>query len=427
MINSIFSEQWLLKIANVSALLKTELATIPVDDMRHRYKSINDSTDDIIDQIKKRENRAKRINALRRADTALLKADSLYAARAGSNTAHFLIARPTSKTTNQEYARLALSPGSQINAMGVYIWYHINALQKASRLANEPQLTPEQRQTLSRSMLADEGFALHFLEDIFAAGHVAGTWGDVSQRMGTHDHYNQHGLEVYTWNRGQYPVVLMGDAHMRQQDKALAAVTISTSLKQVLDFSMGNDTGYMQPYISTASTEPYDFNVCTHNQFSAHDFGNKYDIALRETLIQTPMPSLDTGLGSLPRFRNEVGSFIGLVGSLDTRIIDGGLLDTQNNPGIILGLDVSFRAGFGMDGVMNESGDGLVFASIGLRSDSPSTNEFTDAALADDAGTLSAAIPARSGITVRFRMPFYIFPTDLFWMAPLYLFNRLFP
>ena len=35
--------------------------------------------------------------------------------------------------------------------------------------------------------------------DTFAAGHVAGTWGDVSQRKGTHDYYNEAGIEVFTW------------------------------------------------------------------------------------------------------------------------------------------------------------------------------------------------------------------------------------
>jgi len=50
---------------------------------------------------------------------------------------------------------------------------------------------------------ADEAFALHFLEDTYAAGHVAGTWGDASQRKGTHDFYNANGLEVRTWDNAE--------------------------------------------------------------------------------------------------------------------------------------------------------------------------------------------------------------------------------
>src|SRR5205085_6396684 len=36
-------------------------------------------------------------------------------------------------------------------------------------------------------------------------------------------------------------------------------------------------------------------------------------------------------------------------------------------------------------------------------------------------GNLSAAIPARSGLSLRFRMPFYLIPGDLLLMSPLYL------
>ena len=62
-------------------------------------------------------------------------------------------------------------------------------------------------------MFADEAYAIHFLQDMFAAGHVAGTWGDASQRKGTHDYYNERGLKVSTWD-GDI-AVLTGDAWMR--------------------------------------------------------------------------------------------------------------------------------------------------------------------------------------------------------------------
>ncbi len=415
MLEFILTEDWLLEVANISAQLKSILAVIPVEEFDGEDGLFSDSDDTVRDRIKKGANRAKRANAVRAADIQQLRVDPHYATRADANTAHFLIARPKSNTTNQEYARLAISPGSELNALGIYVWYHINALQKASRLANEPQLTKKQRQTLTLSMLADEGFALHFLEDIFAAGHVAGTWGEVSQRMGTHNFYNQHGLEVYTWNREEYPIVLMGDAHMRKQDAELAAKTISTSLRQVLDFAMGRDTGYVQPYSPFAATEPDDFNVCTSNQFPQQPLqgtsGGKYKAPIVEAIINTPIPGLGDELGALPRFRSEVGPFIGLSASLDGRINAGSYLDFQDNNGYIGGLSLNALAGFGMDGVMDVSGDGLIFASIGFRSDSAASSGF---------GT---AIPARSAISTRIRMPFYLFPADLLWLSPLYFFN----
>ena len=127
-----------------------------------------------------------------------------------------------------------LKAGSEINAVGVWGRYHLSALQKATRLARE-NLAPEERSALALAMLADEAFALHFLEDVFAAGHVAGTWGDVSQRKGTHDYYNESGLEVRTWQGAENTVVLMGDAHMRPEDAERAAAAVRLSLEQLLD------------------------------------------------------------------------------------------------------------------------------------------------------------------------------------------------
>ncbi len=45
---------------------------------------------------------------------------------------------------------------------------------------------------------------------------------------------------------------------------------------------------------------------------------------LPDVLGPTPIPGLGPGLGSMPRFRAEVGPFIGFVGSGDFRAISGG-------------------------------------------------------------------------------------------------------
>jgi hypothetical protein len=105
-------------------------------------------------------------------------------------------------------------------------------------------------------MLADEGFALHFLEDTFAAGHVAGTWGDVSQRKGTHDYYNESGLEVFTWGGGSVSAVLMGDAHMRGEDTERAAGAVRDSLAQVIDQASGRPGVALLPHAPAAPPSP---------------------------------------------------------------------------------------------------------------------------------------------------------------------------
>ena len=82
-------------------------------------------------------------------------------------------------------------------------------LEKRHGLSRD-DLRPAQRAALALAVLADEAFALHFLEDAYAAGDVAGTWGDASQRKGTHDDHNEHGLEVLQWKGTS--TVLKGDA-----------------------------------------------------------------------------------------------------------------------------------------------------------------------------------------------------------------------
>ena len=321
---------------------------------------------------------------------------------------------------------LTLQVGSEISAIGAYGYYHLSALQKASRLAREP-LDPAQRDMLARSVLADEAFALHFLQDVYAAGHIAGTWGTASERQGTHDHYNQNGLEVFTWKGGSASVVLMGDAHMRPEDAEVAAAAVRGSLEQVLDVVSGRAGGAEFPHASLAPTGPETFDVCRNNAIPQRPPGvallAEHRPFLAATLGATPVPSLGPGLGSMPRFRSELGRFVGLAGSADLRGFDGGFVSSQTKAGLLGGLDLSFRAGFGLDGVTGEAGDGLVYGSLGFRADSPSTNQFDDASRGSSGGSLSAAIPARIGLAIRLRMPFYVVPGDLLLLLPLYVVN----
>jgi len=260
MLDNVLKTDWILQVADVSAQLKIDLGRIAVTarpELNVRDKNL---IADVQRVMEDEGLRADRQNALRTADTRLQRADVEYATRAGANGAHFLLPRPRTDTTPKEYAELTLSPGAEISAVGVYAWFHLSALQKATRLATE-QLAPAERQALARAMLADEGFALHFLQDTYAAGHVAGTWGDVSQRKGTHDYYNEAGLEVFTWNGGSESMVLMGDAHMRPQDAERAATAVRTSLQQLIDHAAGRNRTVRVPHTPAAPAEPDAFDV----------------------------------------------------------------------------------------------------------------------------------------------------------------------
>ena len=114
--------------------------------------------------------------------------------------------------TAREYAQLTLTPGSELNAIGVYAWFHVSAMQKATRLAAE-QLAPAERAALARAMMADEAFALHFLEDTYAAGHAQ------RQRrlaVARERRRARTGVEGRSVERERQPR-LDGDIHLRRQ------------------------------------------------------------------------------------------------------------------------------------------------------------------------------------------------------------------
>jgi hypothetical protein len=413
----VLESDWILAVAAVAAKLKIDLARIDVLPPATHLPSDQSPIVDLRRQIESETARAARINSLRAADIGLQRADREYATRAQSNNAHFQLARPHTDITPDEYFELTLSIGSDINAMGVWGWYHLRALQKASRLAKEA-LAPEERQRLARSVLFDEAFALHFLQDIFSAGHVAGSWGNTSQRKGTHDLYNESGLEVFLWLADRKSVVMMGDAHMRPEDAERAAVAIRASLEEVLDTLAGRPRAADMPYTPAAPIEPEAFDVCTNASLGTQPEGLRAPPEARqlahEVLRWTPMPGLGAGLGAMPRFRSEIGRFVGLAGMIDGRSISSGFAGSAGG-GIIGGLDLSVRVGMGLEGVLDDSGDGLIFLSVGLRGDTSSTNRYSQ-----QGGSITAAIPSHTGISTRLRMPFFLIPGDLLLLAPLY-------
>jgi hypothetical protein len=427
MLDTALTAPWILQVADVAAQLKADLARIPVVPPAS-VQPVEVTPETIGPDLRRRmqsaEHRAERLNALRVSDIRLQRADPGYATRAGANTAHFLLARTQATSDEASYGRQSVVPGAEINAVGVYRHFHLSALQKASLLARET-LAPEARRALLLAALADEAFALHFLQDTFAAGHIAGTWGDASQRKGTHDYYNEHGLEIATWGSGGKPVVVMGDAHMRPEDAALAAESVRQSLAQVIDAAQGILPADLVPMADTAPAEAEGFDVCRNSRMPARpavlqqaEIGGTLFTSVQKP---TPVPALGAGLGAMPRFRAELGPFLGLAGTIDNRLLRNGFDRSQTERGRMTGLDVSLRLGLGLEGVIGDSGDGLVYASIGMRADSASTTKFLPSRVLSQGGGILAAVPARSGPSVRLRAPFFLVPGDLLLLSPLAL------
>jgi hypothetical protein len=392
MLYNILQTDWILKVADITAQLKIDLALS--------------------------EDRIRRINGLRVSDLRLQGADPEYATRAGSNNVHFLLSLPDVNIDEISYILSCTKEGSELNAIAAYAWYHYSAMSKASLLANQ-NFTQEERSIIILSALADEAYAIHFLQDMFAAGHVAGTWGDASQRKGTHDYYNEMGLKASTWEGEN--VVLTGDAWMRFEDADRAANVVKISLEQLLDAALGK-----YPEIIYKRDDkipgPENFNMCQNNYTPPHASNSAFEKLLVDVFIKTPVPALVQGLGELPRFRAEIGTFVGFSPAMKGSLINGGFGLSQETNGVIGGLEVAFRFGVGLDGVLNESGDGLLFFAAGWRQDGSSSTSFVGNTELQNYGNLLAAIPGRSAFNGRLRLPFYILPLDLLILAPVLYF-----
>lgn len=379
MLSTVLNSPWILKVAGVSAHLKSRLASAARSDQR--------------------------LNAVRDSDIALLRADPAYVTRAGSNKAHFLLARPDSAMSAEAYGNLALGPNAEMNAVATYMWYHLHALAKAANIA-QGDIPADSRSRAALAVLADEAFALHFLEDSFASGHVAGTWGNSAVRMGTHDYYSEHGLEVTTWNHHRF--VALGDAYMRQEDADRAAAAVRDSLTQVATALEGG-LRVVEP-TGLKATEPEGFDVCHEKRFPAAA-GELEDInQLIPIVAQTPVPALGPGKGELPRFRSELGPFIGLSSAVSAVALSGGFGSNESSAGVTGSLDLSFRVGLGLEGVLDASSDGLIFVDAGVREDSPARG--------------GSSVPGRGAIALRGRAPFWLVPGDLILAAPVLAYTK---
>ena len=373
------------------------------------------------DGIAKSKNRSELEGKLRTSDMQFLRVDPEYVSRAGSNNVHFMLARQQVNTALTDYFRSCCREGSAPNLVGTYSWYHNSALKKASRLATE-SLTPEKRVALSLAILADEAFALHFLEDGFSAGHVAGIWGNAAIRKGTHDYYDERGLEVTTWQGER--LILTGDAYMRAEDREIAAVAVRKSMEQILDVIAGADK-IPYPENLPLSFSPDTFNIAKASGMPQIKADSTLSSFYLPIIAITPIPALGTGLGEIPRFRSELGPFIGIAPAGVVSTASNAFGPGQDKSGAVPGLELAVHMGLGMDGVLNESGDGLVFLDLGWRLDGASTVKIKQDAGYKEFGSILSAIPSREAYYARLRLPFYLIPGDLLVLGPILL--ALFP
>jgi hypothetical protein len=378
MLSSVLNAPWILGVARVGAKLKGQLASSARRDQR--------------------------VNAVRDSDIALERSDPEYVTRATSNDAHFLLARPSVATQPEEYVRLALGPKAGLNALATYVWYHLRALYLAVAISRG-NVPAGNRSVAVRAALADEAFALHFLEDSFAAGHVTGNWGNSAVRKGTHDYYSEHGVSLVTWSGHAF--VAAGDAYMRPEDAERAAAAVRDSLAQLIDAFV--DKVELGEGVQAESAGPEAFDVCHESQLPSAAATRADLMTLVPIVVQTPVPALSAGRGEFPRFRAELGTFVGLSAAFRSGALSRGFGATQADVNSSAGLESAVRFGIGLEGVLNESSDGLVFAEVGAREDRHASG--------------AAIVPGRGALTTRLRMPFWLIPGDLLLAGPVLAFT----
>ncbi len=372
-------------------------------------------------ELKRKLAMAKRPDQIRNADAwsnlEFERVDPEYSTRAGANNAHFLLPREGAPDA-RSYITKALADGAEINAIGIYVYFHLLALEHAR--AFDPEAGGAvSRAAEARGILALEMYGLHFLEDSFSAGHVAGTWGNAATRKGTHDYYDEFGLSTTTW--GGTSVVLLGDSRMRPEDRKRAAAAVAASLGSVLS-QVGH--GSPKEVVRQAALD-----TCRGMTMAVPERPQVTDLdrdALTSVLLMTPEPALASGFGALPRFRSEIGPFIGLSAGAEA-YWNSQSFDPQVSGDFANGsLSLGARVGIGLDSLLADAADGLIFLEGGIRMESKQAAECkpgTTCPPSIEVSNLLPQVPARTGYYGRLRMPFWLLPGDLVLATPILAFT----
>lgn len=348
-----------------------------------------------------------------RSDLGLERVDPDYSARAVTNNAHFLLARWTNDAA--EYGAGAIATNAEVNALGLVVTYHLAALRLARAWRAS---TGAERSVLARWILATEVFALHFLEDSFAAGHAAGTWGDASSRKGTHDYYCTHGLDTHTW-RGS-PATLFGDAHIKAADLERTSRAVAASLTQIYEAT--RDDYALAAAVDRLSwagaTRITGFDSCKEKTMASAGLGPEHLHAMGDLLLDTPYPAQVESGAPLPRFRAEIGPYVGVYSSARAADVVRGYSSAGLRPRPVGSLDVGVRVGVGLERLVGASG--LTFVQGGFVSESAQVNRCSSDECSGDyrLDTLLPQVPARTGLAFRLHAPFWLIPGDLLLAGP---------
>ncbi len=162
------------------------------------------------------------------------------------------------------------------------------------------------------------------------------------------------------------------------------------------------------------------FDSCTEERQPASQEGQRLPISFWEGISTTPVPGRGPGEVHLPRFRDELGPFGGIFASIAGGPAWGG----PGSSGVrgAGSVSVGARIGFGMEGVTGLVGTGLAFAEVGLQMAIPQLDQC-EGSTCGALGTTSLfpRVPARTGLRLGLRVPFWLIPGDMLLLGPVLL------
>jgi hypothetical protein len=299
----------------------------------------------------------------------------------------------------------------------MYLQYHMAALELAQRYASNPP-PPAERPAAALRILATEGYALHWIEDVYAAGHVVGTWGSDAWRKGTHDYYNEFGYDGVTW--GGEAIVLFGDSFMRDADLRRGSDAVAFSLQQlVAALRPGDELGVLAISFGRPAAEIFGFDSCMEEVQPSVAGADGLARHFNPVVQAMPVPGRGQGDVHLPRFREELGPFIGAFSSITGNVGWGGF--GTNTAQFYGSLSAGLRFGFGAESLTGSVGTGLAFVDAGITMQSAQTDACEGGPVCSVLGTSAffPRVPARTGLRLGIRMPFWLIPGDMLVLGPI--------
>jgi hypothetical protein len=210
---------------------------------------------------------------------------------------------------------------------------------------------------------------------------------------------------------------------MKPADLARAAAAIRASFDQVLD---AGAPGWA--HAAAADSIPLDwakavpaFDTCKSVKMpAAEGIPRPFVEEGASILLETPKPGRKPPEGAMPRFRAEIGPFLGLAAGVSAGGASGGFESTDSPSRAAGTMDIGARAGLGLEDIVGEAGDGQIFLQAGVLQEIGQKDACADPCpTAGLVANLALRTPARKAISTRIRLPFWLIPGDLILAAPI--------